>query len=300
MNMKIMKKLIFVMVMLLFGSFFTTVQANFGNRSLMFESSFHLYVNGEFTILRDDSGNIIQPVMIYDTIYLPLRAISEVLAPDKQVQWDNNTNTAIIGERPSNLTPSSFRYVPIQVAINGNLVQLNDSPILMNDILFIALSDIRSIFGLTGQWEFLTSSIIIGTRPERFIVRALDEDRGNAQEFSIFMDDFTEWQLQEFYAHPRGVARNFTGISLQSIFENLGISIENAVGVSFRAEDGFSVMIPWDEAMDSQNTFIAIKEDGELFGTRQEGGSGPFRSVIALDPFANRWCRYLLIIEIIQ
>ena len=57
-------------------------------------------------------------------------------------------------------------------------------------------------------------------------------------------------------------------------------------------------MIPWDEAIDGQNTFIAIKEDGELFGARHEGGSGPFRSVIALNPFSNRWCRYLTIIII--
>jgi len=290
--MKIIKKLIFAMVILLFCMplFYLITNAS---TNLRIDSNFNLYINGQLTTIHDVT-------MIYDTIYVPLRAVSEILAPDQQIQWDDDTRTVIIGERPSNLTPSRFTCCPEQVVFNGEVVRWEDCVFIRDGTLYVALINISAIFDVPTAWQPLTSSIIIGTRPERFIVYAMGDFGLIHSAFTISMDDFMQWQLQEFYAHPRGVERSFTGIPLKTIFENLGILVEDATGVRFHADDGFSVMLPWDEAIDSQNTFIAIKENGELFGTRQEGGSGPFRSVIALDPFANRWCRYLVRIDIVR
>ena len=51
-------------------------------------------LNGELLTLRDVDGDIIQPISIDDTTYLPLRAIAEVL--DLDVEWNPDTQTAML------------------------------------------------------------------------------------------------------------------------------------------------------------------------------------------------------------
>ena len=60
-----------------------------------------------------------------------------------------------------------------------------------------------------------------------------------------------------------------------------------------RPTDGFSATTTIAEALDTNNTFIVITEDGQPLGTIETDGRGPFMSILAQDPFANRFARYL-------
>ena len=93
---------------------------------------------------------------------------------------------------------------------------------------------------------------------------------------------------------PRDVLREFKGVSLVNIFNHLGIDYSGAETVGFMSSDGFMSAVSIDEATDGANTFIVFEERGLPLGTiENEDGCGPFMAVIALDPFPNRWTKYL-------
>jgi hypothetical protein len=93
---------------------------------------------------------------------------------------------------------------------------------------------------------------------------------------------------------PRGEQRNFTGVPLVRVFEHFGVDYSSARAVVFTSLDGFVSAISIDEALDATNAFVVFEENGQPLGTREDGGRGPFMIVVALDPFPNRWARYLL------
>ena len=93
---------------------------------------------------------------------------------------------------------------------------------------------------------------------------------------------------------PRGELRTFTGVPLVHIFDHFGVDYSEARTVVFTSLDGFVTAISIAEAIDETNTFIVFEENGVPLGTREEGGRGPYMVVVALDPFPNRWARYLM------
>ena len=94
------------------------------------------------------------------------------------------------------------------------------------------------------------------------------------------------------------VPRKYTGVSLLSLFEYFHVDFTQAENVLFSAPDGFSSFIGIEQAADPENCFIVYKADGELIGTRENGGDGPFMMILAKDPFSNRWCKYLMEVEL--
>ena len=83
------------------------------------------------SVLRNDISvvvngkSIIADNFLYeDTTYLPLRAVSEAL--NQEVSYDENTNTAYIGERNDN-TMIRSKYTPSQEFLNNkDMVYLDD------------------------------------------------------------------------------------------------------------------------------------------------------------------------------
>lgn len=58
-----------------------------------------VFAEGKLIQLKDVNGNPVEPFVSNGTTYLPVRAISEALG--KTVDWDENTNSVYIGEKPS-------------------------------------------------------------------------------------------------------------------------------------------------------------------------------------------------------
>jgi len=98
----------------------------------------------------------------------------------------------------------------------------------------------------------------------------------------------------EVSSSPRGELRTFTGVPLVRVLDHFGVDYSDARTVVFASLDGFVTAISIAEATDETNVFIVFEEDGELLDTREDGGRGPYMVVVALDPFPNRWARYLM------
>lgn len=82
-----------------------------------------IYVDGNLKKPTDVNGNVVEP-MIYDgTTYLPVRALTGMLT-DKEVAWDQESQTVYIGQRPD----VGVKSVPIDE------VEMYQSNIAYNDV----------------------------------------------------------------------------------------------------------------------------------------------------------------------
>ena len=115
----------------------------------------------------------------------------------------------------------------------------------------------------------------------------------------VSFDDLINMSTREVISSPRGELRTFTGVALADILSFTGASYLEGSSLVFNSIDGFRTAISMADALDTENSFIVFKEDGQLLGER--GGhwaEAPFMLVMALDPFPNRWARYVFEIEV--
>jgi len=97
------------------------------------------------------------------------------------------------------------------------------------------------------------------------------------------------------FANDEGL---FRGVPLRTLLENAGADLSSASQVVVRADDGFVSAFPADEVTESDNVFLCYSKNGEPLGSREEGGSGPFRIIVTEDPFGNRCAKYVCEIEV--
>ncbi len=90
----------------------------------------------------------------------------------------------------------------------------------------------------------------------------------------------------------------YTGVLLKNIFSNANIEIEGKETVVVTAADGYTVAITKDKFLDDDNVYLAYMRDGELLGTKEDGGSGPYQMIIRKDPFSQFWCKFAISAEI--
>lgn len=90
----------------------------------------------------------------------------------------------------------------------------------------------------------------------------------------------------------------FTGVQLKDILEQINFVTQGKTQILTRAVDGYTVVLSVNEVLEDDNVYVVFKQDGELLGAREEGGTGPYRLVIRDDEFAQRWNKYLMEIEL--
>lgn len=90
----------------------------------------------------------------------------------------------------------------------------------------------------------------------------------------------------------------YTGVLLKNIFSHANIDIEGNDTVVVTAADGYTVAITRDKFLDDDNVYLAYMKDGELLGTKEDGGSGPYQMIIRKDPFSQFWCKFAISAEI--
>lgn len=90
----------------------------------------------------------------------------------------------------------------------------------------------------------------------------------------------------------------YTGVLLKNVFEHAGISLEGREAVIVSAVDGYTVALPMDKFMEDDNVYLAYKKEGELIGTREEGGKGPYQMIISKYQFSQFWCKYAVSADI--
>ena len=86
----------------------------------------------------------------------------------------------------------------------------------------------------------------------------------------------------------------YTGVLLKNVFTHAGVSLVDKEAVIVAAVDGYTIAISMEKLMDEDNVYIVYKKEGELLGTREEGGKGPYQIIIIKDQFSQYWCKYAL------
>lgn len=131
-----------------------------------------------------------------------------------------------------------------------------------------------------------TVTVIADEREETFNLEYLESF--GKEEFSTTVDT-SETDPQE---------QIFGGVPLATVLQELGFSLDNKEQVVFTAADGYTTVVTALEAADVQNVYLVYERDNKPLGTKQQGGTGPIEVVIAKDQYAQRWCKFLMEIEI--
>ena len=123
------------------------------------------------------------------------------------------------------------------------------------------------------------------------------------QTYVVAMDDLLALSPRGVQANAKSsttdyTKKQFTGVPLAAVLRHLDVDCSAAEKVIFTAADGFTSVISLADALDEESCFIIFEEDGKPLGTKASGGTGPFRMILTKDPYANRWCKFLLEITI--
>lgn len=86
----------------------------------------------------------------------------------------------------------------------------------------------------------------------------------------------------------------FTGVEVKEICRINDIDLSNASVFEFKALDNYTTAITLDEILTQDNVYVCFKKNGEMLKEKSEGGMGPFLVVIKSSKFSQRWCKYLM------
>lgn len=90
----------------------------------------------------------------------------------------------------------------------------------------------------------------------------------------------------------------YTGVLVKTIIEESGVDLTDAKGIVVTAADGYAVSVTMDKLMEDDNVYLAYMREGDLIGTREEGGKGPYQMIISKDQFSQYWCKYALSVDV--
>lgn len=94
------------------------------------------------------------------------------------------------------------------------------------------------------------------------------------------------------------VTYSYTGVQLKDVLKASGVDLEGKTTVVLSAVDGFTVAYTLDEVMKDKNVYVTYKQEGEMLKGREEGGSGPYVTIVVSDTFSSRRCKWLTSIEV--
>jgi hypothetical protein len=96
------------------------------------------------------------------------------------------------------------------------------------------------------------------------------------------------------------VEHEYTGVLLKTIFEEAGLDPEEKTSVTVIAIDGYAAAITMDKFMDDDNVYLAYMRDGELLGTKADGGNGPYQLIISKAQFSQYWVKFVYQAELVD
>ena len=107
-------------------------------------------------------------------------------------------------------------------------------------------------------------------------------------EYRVTMEDFLSLEQREFEAIYKKSGKDpetryFTGAPFAELLQLKGIDPAGFTVAAFGAADGYTSAITMEDALDAARCFIAA----------DDGADGPFRMILPLDQFSQRWCKLL-------
>ncbi|WP_066499061.1 molybdopterin-dependent oxidoreductase [Abyssisolibacter fermentans] len=127
--------------------------------------------------------------------------------------------------------------------------------------------------------------------------------KAGEEELKLSMDDIMAAGEEEFKAMLKTngkepIEYTYTGVMLYKILEKSGVNFEGKDTVITRSVDGYTIALSLEEVKEPSNVYVVYKKEGEGLGTKEDGGKGPYMTIIRKDKFSQRRCKYLTEIEI--
>jgi hypothetical protein len=90
----------------------------------------------------------------------------------------------------------------------------------------------------------------------------------------------------------------YSGVLLNDVLSALDIDISDYSTVVAKAVDGYNVAFDASEIQEDDNIYLATMRDGKPLGTKSSGGSGPYQIIVRDDAFSQRWCKFVIELEL--
>ena len=123
------------------------------------------------------------------------------------------------------------------------------------------------------------------------------------QEIIININDLKSIGEEEFEAvldtsSTAPSLHTYNGVQLKNILSHYQIPIDDKEVVILGGADSYSVAYSVKEVLVDESVYITFMEDGNYLGTRDNGGRGPYESIVVSDQFSNRRCKWLTKVEV--
>lgn len=121
---------------------------------------------------------------------------------------------------------------------------------------------------------------------------------------SISLEDITQLGSEEFNVVLRSsgkepVESTYTGIPLRTVLEAVQSGIlSDKSQISVKALDGFAVAYTVEETLTPEHIYLVWKRNGKPLGSKSDGGSGPILIIPRQDQFGQRWCKFVVEVDI--
>ena len=91
----------------------------------------------------------------------------------------------------------------------------------------------------------------------------------------------------------------YTGVPMKNILNFLDKSLlDKGKRIIVRALDGYTSVFYTKEVMEEKNVYLIYGQDGKALRSRKNRGNGPLMVVAAKDRFGQRWCKYVIEVDI--
>ena len=90
----------------------------------------------------------------------------------------------------------------------------------------------------------------------------------------------------------------YSGVLLNDVLAALGIDASGYSMVVAKAVDGYNVAFDASEIQEENNIYLVTMRDGKPLGTKSSGGSGPYQIIARKDAFSQRWCKFVIELEL--
>jgi len=169
----------------------------------------------------------------------------------------------------------------------------------------------KIVYSILGLLLAAVALLAYLNRGDAELRRALAENR----EFQIRIDGnyaatvglqtLIDIGLQEFttpLATSISAPRNVTmrGVELRHLLEKLEIDTSQASHFVVSGMDGHHSPLSSAEVASEELIYICFAMDGEMLKPQNEGGFGPYLMVIKGARFAQRWCKYVEAVDVIN
>lgn len=125
----------------------------------------------------------------------------------------------------------------------------------------------------------------------------------DGEEKLLSFDDIQKMGEEKFEAvldtsNTDPVTYSYTGVQLKNILEVKGVNLEGKSAVILSAVDGYTVAYSLEEVLLDGNVYVTYAREGEMLKSKEEGGRGPYQTIVVSDQFSSRRCKWLTTIEV--